>query len=133
MAFSCLAASSSRVSLSGSIFSTLRLKVNFRFLLQQYSSRAMRRPKPANEPSTPPAIVPGGVEGFAACDACDAAALEPVGFGHSLDVEVALVLLLLCELGAAVIRFKVSVVGGAVVVRVVSETTLRTPKAMDED
>ena len=58
----------------------------------------MRRPTPATEPITLPAIVPGGVEGLGAPDT---AALEAVGFGHPLDVELALVPVLLLELGVA--------------------------------
>ena len=58
----------------------------------------MSRPTPATEPITPPAIVPGGVEGLSDGDT---AAFEAVAFGHSLDVELTLAVVLLLEPGVA--------------------------------
>jgi hypothetical protein len=56
----------------------------------------MIKARPAIEPITPPAIVPGGVDCFDVLD--PAAASEVVGFGHFVDVVVALETVLVLEL-----------------------------------
>ena len=97
----------------------------------------MIRATPATQPITPPAIVAGGVVTFgAAADAAAAdvaAAFEVVDLGHSLNVEVSLVLVRALELEVAWARFRVKVVGDAVVVNVVSEKEAgRNPKAIEK-
>ena len=131
--------SNSLESSSWSVFFTVRLKVIFRFRLQHQRRRVAIRAKPAIEPIILPAIVPGGVVDFDAVDAdADAdddaeAEVEVVGFVDRLDVAFTLTLVLKLELGVAWTRFRVIVVAGAEMVKVVAEIDMgRNPKATEE-